>query len=277
MSEIKFEYEIHSDLPAHPDSPAALGAKLLDTLDALSRIDADIFTNWEIPVIADAEWLIDEVERSGVAAAIEKTETYSLEAARPRVASIVQKNVARDDLREPAPYWGYSLVAHAGAVVKSRRISLRIRTGGKVSGSMSLETGDYKVLPDPALVTYPLFRATLLAINAIWPASYAYASAYRMGYDTAPLFPGAELFPSSGFHIPWLGYLRASLASGLDLPPEILTERTPDGGLLMSATEERLDPTVPEHWRRARIIAETMIARGPDSKPKRPTSGPDAN
>jgi hypothetical protein len=116
-------------------------------------------------------------------------------------------------------------------------------------------------LPDPALVTYPLFKAALLTINAIWPASYAYASAYRLDYDTAPLFPGAELFPSSSFHIPWLGYLSAPLASGLELPPEILIERTPDGGLFMTATEERLDPTVPEDWRRTRMIAETMVAR----------------
>jgi hypothetical protein len=52
-------------------------------------------------------------------------------------------------------------------------------------------------------------------------------------------------------------------------PPEIVTERTADGGLLMIATEDRLDPTDPEHLRRARIIAETMIARTgyPPSKP----------
>jgi hypothetical protein len=49
--------------------------------------------------------------------------------------------------------------------------------------------------------------------------------------------------------------------------PEILTERTPEGELLMSATEDRLDPTVPDHWRRARMIAEIMVARKPDSKP----------
>jgi hypothetical protein len=29
----------------------------------------------------------------------------------------------------------------------------------------------------------------------------------------------------------------------------------------MSATEDLLDPTVPEHWRRARMIAEIMVAR----------------
>ena len=88
------------------------------------------------------------------------------------------------------------------------------------------------------------------------------AYVYRTDYDELPLFPGAELFrSSSGFHIPWLGYLSAPLASGFELPPEILTERTPDGGLLMTATKERLGPTVPEHRRRLRVIAETMVAR----------------
>ena len=61
-------------------------------------------------------------------------------------------------------------------------------------------------------------------------------------------------------------FLPASLAAGLELPPDILTERTPDGGLLMSATEDRLDPTMPEHWRRAQIIAETVVRPRPGFK-----------
>jgi len=62
------------------------------------------------------------------------------------------------------------------------------------------------------------------------------------------------------FHIPWIAYLSLELAAGLKLAPQILTERTPDGGLLMSATTEPLDPTNPEHSRRARILAEALIA-----------------
>jgi len=84
MSEIKFDYKIRSDLPAHSQSPAALGPKFLDTLDALSRIDPAIFTNWKILVRPDIDWLLDEAERFGAAAAAEKVETYSPEAARPR-------------------------------------------------------------------------------------------------------------------------------------------------------------------------------------------------
>ncbi len=43
-------------------------------------------------------------------------------------------------------------------------------------------------------------------------------------------------------------------------------ERTPDGGLLMIAAEERLDPANPDHMRRSRAIAEIMIARAGDPK-----------
>ena len=82
-----------------------------------------------------------------------------------------------------------------------------------------------------------------------------------MHYDKTPLSLSAPLFPYSRFHIPWIAYLSAPLASGLQLPAEIATERTPDGGLLMTATKERLDQANPEHLRRARILAEIMIAR----------------
>jgi hypothetical protein len=261
MSEIKFRYGIGSALPAHPESPASLGPKFLDTLDTLSRIDPAIFTNWKILVLPDIDKVLEEAERIGTAAAVEKIEIYSPEEARSRIVAIVENNVTRGDLREPLPHQGYKLIAYTGDVVESRSIGLRIKAGGKVDGDTCLEIGDYKTLPDPALVTFPLFKAALLAINTNWPPCWACAYAYRMGFDKSPLFPGAELFPFSVFHIPWLGYLSSPLASGLEPPPEILTERTPDGGLLMSATEERLDPSVPEHWRRARMIAEIMIAR----------------
>jgi hypothetical protein len=98
-------------------------------------------------------------------------------------------------------------------------------------------------------------------INAFWSPVWACANVFKMRDDKAPLLAGAPLFPYSRFHIPWIAYLSASLASGLQLPPEIRAERTPGGGLLMSGTEERLDPTNPEHLRRACILAEIMIAR----------------
>jgi hypothetical protein len=95
-----------------------------------------------------------------------------------------------------------------------------------------------------AILTYPLFRAALLTINTFWSPAWACAHVFKMR-----------------FHIPWIAYVSAPLASRLQLPAEIATERTPDGGLLMTATNEPLDPTNPEHLRRARILAEILIAR----------------
>ena len=131
-------------------------------------------------------------------------------------------------------------------------------------------------MPDLSVVTYPLFKAALLAINGIWRAPWACAQAIRLGtvavpidfggvqatrIDSAAQVPSDHRFPHSVFHIPWIAYLSARLSDGVTLAPEILTERTPDGGLLMTATEERFDPANPEHLRRARILAETLIAR----------------
>lgn len=62
--------------------------------------------------------------------------------------------------------------------------------------------------------------------------------------------------------LPSFAYLSEPLAAGSVVrPSDLITERMPDGGLLMTATEERLDPSDPEHLGRARILAETVIAR----------------
>jgi hypothetical protein len=37
MSELEFYYHIRASLPPKPETPASLGAKFLQTLDALSR------------------------------------------------------------------------------------------------------------------------------------------------------------------------------------------------------------------------------------------------
>jgi hypothetical protein len=64
--------------------------------------------------------------------------------------------------------------------------------------------------------------------------------------------------------MPWVSYLSAERAASLPPLPELITERTADGGLLMSATTERFDPANVEHMRRSRQMAQIMIAHGGD-------------
>jgi hypothetical protein len=257
MSERALDYAIHSNLPGNPESPSSLGMSFVHTLDALTNIDPLIFKNWEI---------MDFPAKDSVPLAV----------ARSRIGVIIEKNVDRDQLGEAAPSYGYHAVAFTGNVSKSRKINLRINAGGKNKGGIWLETGSWRVAADPAIVTYPIFKSALLAIEAFWPSAWANAYVRRLGHvavpidvgaagaqafriDSPPQVPTDPSFPK-GFHIPWLAYLSAKLAADLKLAPEILTERTPDGGLLMTATEDRIDPDNPEHLRRARILAETMIA-----------------
>ena len=240
MSELQFDYGIRSELPARPETPAMLGAKFLNAIDALSRIDPTIFTNWQVmdfPVVAP----------------------LPLAEARPRIAEIIENNAGRDDFRQPVPEEGYTASAFTTDAIKARRVSLLIQTGGKEKGKTWLQTGEWPVFPDQAVVNYSLFKSMLLAIDAVWPPPWACAYAFRVNYFQAPLYAGAQPFPYSRFHMPWIAYLSNSLIARLSLPSGIVMERTPDGGLLMSATEDRLDPTNPEHLRRARILAEILM------------------
>lgn len=251
-----YTYHIRSTWKERTDTPAAVGSKFIATLDALTGIDP-IFANWEV---------FDHRNRSSL----------PLTAARPRIAEIFEKNVALSDFKNPMPNYGYSASAMAGEFKDPRCVIFNVNAGGRFDNRMELQFGDYDALPDLAVVTYPLFRQALLAINAIWHTPWICAQAFQSGtvavltdfggfqgsrIERVASVPSDPAFPYSVFHIPWIAYLeRSPLTDAVSLP-DIKTEHTPDGGLLMTVTEDRLDPTNPEHARRARILAETLIAR----------------
>jgi hypothetical protein len=259
MTAINYRYSVRGAWAGPADEePAVTGAKFLKTLDSLSGIDplltgCQLIRNWEIT----------EDDRPRL---------VPLDTARNRIAEIVESGVAYDDFNEPTPGDGYSVCATAG-LRGPRRVAFTARTGNQ---SLDLSFGEHDIASDLTIVTYPLFKAALLAISAAWDGQWAYAKAYpnevvKVPIDFAPGVPAFRIdtatqvpldptFPASIFHVPWIVYLSAERAAGVTVAREILTERRPDGGLLMSATTDRLDPTNPEHVRRAPILAETLIA-----------------
>lgn len=267
MNEPFYTYHIRSGWKGRVETPAALGAKFVKTLDALSRVDP-IFANCELAAAFDSP-------------------TVPLDEARSNIADLIEDCVSRDDYKEPDPYFGYHPKALAGGSRDARSVIFSLDAGGEVEGGTDMTFGFFSnVRPDPAIVTYPFCKAALLAINAIWQAPWACAQAFGSApvmipvdiggvqgtrlKSAAPL-PRDPTFPYSIFHVPWIAYLAAEFTAGVKLPPDILTERTRDGGLLMTATKERLDPDNPEHARRARILAETMIKQtGHPSGHRRP-------
>jgi hypothetical protein len=260
MAPINYRYSVSGRWVGPPDEAiAVIGTKFLQTLDSLSAVDP-LFSGWQ--VIRNWEIAEDEQPR-----------TVSLTTARDRIAEIVESGVAQDDFGRPRPRYGYTAAATAGAR-GPRRVTFTVRTGNQ---TFDLSLGEHNIASDLTIVTYPRFKAALLAIDAAWDAQYSYAKAYRndavrVPLDFAPRVPGFRIdtaiqvpldptFPKSIFHVPWIVYLSEEHAAGVTLTREILTERTPDGGLVMSTTTERLDPTNPEHVRCARILAELLIAQ----------------
>ena len=257
MGKLRYNYFVRSRWKGRAEAPSDIGMKFLKTLDALSGID---------PIFAD--WTVYDLRNLAA---------LSLDEARSCISSLIENNVARDDFDEPLPEDGYVAHALAGRFNDPRSVNFRLFAGGsRMTGNGPvLEFAEYDVAPDPAIVTYPLFRSALQAVNEIWHAPWACAQAFRIDHyevetdlggapatriESASQVPTDPTFPDTIFHIPWIAYLSAELSTGLRLTPEILTERTADGGLLMSVTTERFDPTNPEHSRGARILAEALIA-----------------
>jgi hypothetical protein len=264
-----YKYFIRSEWCGRVETPVAVGTKFLATLDALSGIDP-IFKNWLLADFPNPSSGDPDVDGWNIKA-------IPVASARPRITEIVENYVVRDDSNEPCPDDGYTGIATTREIGGPRVASVKINAGGRREGDVWLEFGEDPT-PDLTIVTYPLYKAVLLAINAVWQARWACAEAFRCGAISVPgveIVPGLigtridsveqvpldPTFPYSVFQIPWIAYLSSEHAAGITLPRDILTERTPDGGLLLSATTERLDPDNPEHVRRARMIAEVMIAR----------------
>ena len=264
-----YKYFIRSQWHRRVETPAAIGAKFLSTLDALSRIDP-IFKDWilsDFPNPSSGDPNIDGWNMK----------TIPIAAARPRIAEIVENYVIRNDFHEPYPDDGYHATALTSEIDHPGSACLRVRAGGKYEGHACLEFGDDPA-PDLTIVTYPLYKAAVLAINAAWRAPWACAEAFRSGTISVPdveIAPGLvatkiegvtqvpldRTFPKSIFHIPWIAYLSAEHAAGV--APDA---RHPHRAhARRRAFDERhyrpAQPNNSEHVRRARIIAEVMVAR----------------
>jgi hypothetical protein len=259
MTTINYSYRLQGEWVGPADEkPAVTGAKFLQTLDALSGIDS-LFSGWQVY----RNWQIAEDDQPRF---------LSLETARNRITEIVESGVSHDDFNEPTPEYGYAVGATFGAR-GPRRVAFSAWTSNQ---TFMLEFGEFDIATDVSIVTYPRFKAALLAMSTAWDAQWAYAHAMRRDMVKVPVaFASGALafriespppvavdptFPDSIFHVPWIIYLSARHAADLKPTSEILTERTPSGGMLMSATTDRLDPANPDHVRRARILAETLIA-----------------
>lgn len=175
------------------------------------------------------------------------------ETARPKLIEIIGRCSDNADSKKPVPSRGYCIGATNTAAPSPDRVRFDINAGGtSQSGpgfrAARLWTG-FEYLPNPALTTYPIFKSALLAIVDAWDSDYAVATTSALdGYLTEP----------APFHPAWMTYLSAKLASHIEVPHDVMAEKTEDGGILMSATQETFDAKNPKHMEAAKRIQQVV-------------------
>lgn len=124
------------------------------------------------------------------------------------------------------------------------------------SGVFSTE---YDVIPDPALVTYPVFRSVMMAMVQVWGAVSADAFSSDL-IDACELNDKHNVLRKRLFRPSWMTYLDAPRAALITPPAGVLCERTPDGGLLLIAAEETFDVANPRHMAAAWAISDALAS-----------------
>lgn len=225
------DYFLRASWGARPETPEALAGRFLKNIDLLSAID---------PLLA--LWL------SGV------NSPKKLETIRDRYAEIVAAEISTDDWGEPEPIYGY----WPGAITRGHpcplSYALNVRAGANLEADEFQNHAEFgtssNCIPDPAAITYRIFKAALLAVVQAWEPTDCFARPAGL----------IKLSPDTDGHFreAWMQYLSAPLAARVTPPQTAMIDRFPDGGLLMSATTDTFDIANPAHLAVARDIGAAM-------------------
>lgn len=244
------------------ETPAGCATRFQQLLSALSTIHPS-FSDWSVVRDAKASELGDMDDfmeyMNALSDADLEDRIIPLASMSSRdVIEWIAESVSRNDDGTPAPDYGYLFGADTSRKEQTspRDWGISIIAGNAISpGSFNNTAKLESQLPCSAnadLNTLQVFKPAMLALAKTWEASWC------------GLCPAWNL-PEDGPRQPWFGfqwatYLGPALATRVTPPQSAQTERFPDGGLLMIATEDRFDPNNPKHLA---IAQEIMAALAP--------------
>ncbi len=238
-------YWMQAEWGSRVETPAAIAARFLRTVDGLGALD---------PLLETWDWgdyqEVGETEGAGG--------SYPLAAVRPRMAEAVARNMGNggEDGPDPDPYYGYCLMAQTDATAPGSLVSLSGSVGARpgqrewdvvpFTNRMAFEVGPE---PDPTLLRYALWRAALLLLAETWEASWVEAAPHDMSEHWGT---------TRAFRAAWMSYLSPRLAPLVVPPAGVVVERRPNGGLFMAATDTMFTTADPRHLAAARAIEAAL-------------------
>jgi len=218
------------------EAPPEIATRVLRMTEALGALDP-LLASW---------WVADLVEQDYV----------PLVRVKPRLVQVVADRVYRDDFDEPEPSSGYRCDLRNVPHDRPDLLDVSVQAGvgrvpDRVSNVVTISTSR-RLAADPRLVAYPLVKGLFRVMIETFGATAVSGSYYAQLVD--PGFSGRLFRPA------WMVYLSARNAARITPTPDVLTERTADGGLLMSATERSFDLDDPEHIAAARAISDALLS-----------------
>lgn len=227
--------------------PPAIGERIRHMLDRTSHL-----------VAPGQRWFILDPKRERWASV-----TASLN-------DIIEAREIPGDFGEPHPGWGYSVVlltldSDQGPPT-SASMNVFITAGSNSLNHISFEIGHRRYPPDYSRITYQAYRDMIGVIAEVWPCPWIFAFNSRNSKVHPPTDVAVNGPVKPPFGAAWIVYLSAPLAQGLAPPPELVSEPTAGGGLILSTARQLLDQSNSDAMRRSRLlekIARERIGVGP--------------
>lgn len=247
------------------ETPESCETQFQRSLSALSKIHST-FSDWLIlrdptaAMIADPDDAVEYWSKLSDAE-IEARIVPLASLSEREVIDWIRDEVSRNDDRTPNPASGYYFNTSTGPKKQThpRTWNLSIHAGDRISvrsafvNRVDLES-QLLCAVNADLNTLQIFKPAMLALASCWDAAWC-------GLRPAWSLPeGGPSQPWFGFQ--WATYLGPALARQVTPPSSALTERTSDGGLLMISTEDRFDPSNPEHLAAAQDIDAALAPAG---------------
>lgn len=214
------------------EEPAALAIRVKKLVERLAEIEPSL-----------RSWLLIRANKK----------TIPFNKIGDRLADEIAARVTRGDFGEPEPIYGYWVDLLNELEDTPKSVSVRAWCGGWSSGvhttnSIMINTA-YRMEPDPSIANYRVFRAALLASAECFDTTFG--SAYPTALQEFWLGGGS-------FRFGWINYVAPRLAHLVTPPKSAIVEYQPNGGLLMSATEETFLVSNPHHMAVARDIEAAL-------------------
>jgi hypothetical protein len=238
MPNFKQQFEIIAYWGPRADSPEAMARRFLDTLDALSKIN-QAFGNWYVGRM-----------KGRPLAPLSFAE----------VVEYVAEGVSRDSdgkTAPPEPVYGYRFGATTGLMRTPRSFDLSFHAGCTLSSNYLINDASIRTQPpseeNASLVTLAVLKPALLVLASLWQATWC-----GLGPWTLNDFKPKRVPHRPWFGLEWVTYLSPRFAPMVTPPASAITERLPDGALLMIATADRFSADNSRHLAVARDIEAAL-------------------